>query len=331
MNKLLILGLLTFAISCGDKKSPDNPSHPLTALDSITRKIALEPKNHSLLANRAKMWIERGEFREAKIDIGKAILLDSTIADYYPIMADVYMGLKQPAGCRVALEKCIQVNPNHLLGLNKLATFNLFLRDYKKTIELADRALKVDVHNARSYFIKGFAFMESGDTSKAISSFQTATEQDPDYYEAYLHLGQIFAAKHSKLAVNYFGNAANIRPKSTEVYYDLALFYQDNNQIPKAVETYTNLLKLDSAYSDAHYNLGYISFKFDKKYEEAIAHFTQAITFDRKMAKAAYMRGLCYEALKQIDKAKAQYMFAIQVDSSFELAVKANNRLLGQR
>jgi tetratricopeptide (TPR) repeat protein len=171
--------------------------------------------------------------------------------------------------------------------------------------------------------------MEDGDTNKAINSIQTAVEQNPDYYEAYLQLGLLFSAKKSKLAINYFNNASQLQPNNIEPYYNVGMFYQNAGQYDKAIETYQLLLKLDSKEADTHYNLGYIDFKYKKAYENALQHFTDAILNDKKMAKAVYMRGLCYEALNQIDKAKVEYAFALKVDSSFELAAKANKRLLG--
>lgn len=304
-------------------------SATLSPLDSVSQRLAIEPNNADLLCKRSRIYLEKGELTAAKVDISKAIIADSTKADYYPILADIYMALKQPAGAKVALEKCIEVNPKHLEGLNKLAEFNLFLRNYKETIALADRALQVDVHNAKSYFIKGFAFMEAGDTNKAINSMQTAVEQNPDYYEAYLQLGLLFSAKKSKLAINYFNNASQLQPSNIEPYYNLGMFYQNLGQYDKAAESYQLLLKLNQKDADTHYNLGYIDFLYKKSYESAIQHFTDAILNDKKMAKAVYMRGLCYEALNRTDKAKVEYAFALQVDSSFELAARANKRLLG--
>jgi tetratricopeptide (TPR) repeat protein len=332
MNKGFLFILLTLPIlfgACGNSSQPTDTKATISPIDSISQLIAVDRNNSDLLFKRSKMYRDKGDFKAAKIDISKAIIADSTKADYYPLLADIYMGLKQPAGAKVALEKCVEVDPNHLEGLNKLAEFNLFLKNYKETIGLADRALKVDVHNAKSYFIKGFAFMEAGDTNKAINSIQTAVEQNPDYYEAYLQLGLLFSAKKSKLAINYFNNASQLQPNNIEPYYNLGMFYQNAGQYDKAIETYRLLLKLDSKEADTHYNLGYIDFKYKKAYESAIQHFTEAILNDKKMAKAVYMRGLCYEALNRIDKAKVEYAFALKVDSSFELAAKANKRLLG--
>ncbi len=323
----LLVAVLLYG--CGANTNKPAKLVKLSAIDSVSQRIAVEPNNHQLLADRAKLLMEQNDFMGAKIDIAKAIYMDSTVGNYYTVLADVYMGLKQPAGARFALEKCVEIDPNNVEGLNKLAEFNMFLGEFKETISLADRALKIDVHNAHSYFIKGFAFMESGDTIKAISSMQTATEQDPDYYDAYMQLGLLFSAKHNTLAVNYFDNASKLRPNSTEVYYGLAMYYQENGKPDKAVEVYKLLLKLDPKYAEAHYNMGFISFKIKRNYEEAIQHFTNAVAANPKMAKAPYMRGLCYEALKQPDKAKTQYAYALQLDSSYALAAKANKRLLG--
>lgn len=322
----MLLSCLLFACTEASKKTK---TQALSPFDSLSQRIAVELNNHNLLAQRAKLYIDKKDFQSARIDISKAILIDSTVADYYVVLADVSMGLGKPSAAKSALEKCISVNPEHVEGLNKLAEFNLYFKDYKKTIEMADRALKVNVHNPRSYFIKGYAFMESGDTMRAISSMQTAVEQDPDYYIAYVELGLLFAARKDKLAVNYFKLADKLKPNSSEVYYGLAKFHQDMGDIERAEETYRQLLKFDVNNAEAHYNMGYMAFKNRKDYRLAIEHFTKALETNRKMARAAYMRGLCYEALNEPQNAKAQYAFALKLDSSFVDAAKANKRLLG--
>ena len=55
--------------------------------------------------------------------------------------------------------------------------------------------LKIDETIAKGYFLKGMCYKESGDTTRAISSFQTACEQDNQYYDAYVETGRLFAAK----------------------------------------------------------------------------------------------------------------------------------------
>ena len=75
--------------------------------------------------------------------------------------------------------------------------------------------------------MKGMNYKEIKDTAKAISSMQTAVEQDQTYYSAYIQLGILCAAQKNPLAVQYYKNAMRIQPNSTEAWYDLGKYYQD--------------------------------------------------------------------------------------------------------
>ena len=55
-------------------------------------------------------------------------------------------------------------------------------------------------------------YKDLGDTAKAISSMQTAVEQDQQYYNAYMQLGILCAAQRNKLAVDYYKNALKVIP-----------------------------------------------------------------------------------------------------------------------
>ena len=119
-------------------------------------------------------------------------------------------------------------------------------------LKYANEALRKDDRLAKAYFIKGFVYKETKDTANAISSFQTVVELDPDNYDAYILLGNIFSKRGNPIALQYFGDALRIRPSSTEAFYNRGLFLQDAGKLDAAVADYTTLLKLDPGYSDAH-------------------------------------------------------------------------------
>ncbi|MFK5173600.1 tetratricopeptide repeat protein, partial [Propionibacterium freudenreichii] len=71
----------------------------------------------------------------------------------------------------------------------KLSEIALLLKDYANSIKYANDALKIDVFNPTAYFLKGMTYKYGKDTNNAISSFQTAIEQDNQYYKAFVELG----------------------------------------------------------------------------------------------------------------------------------------------
>ena len=83
-------------------------------------------------------------------------------------------------------------------------------------------------------------FKEVGDTAKAVSSFQTAVENNPDYYEAYLQLGMLYYSILDPLALNYLDNAINLNPKSVIGLYTKAMYFQKTDDIDMAIKKMVN-------------------------------------------------------------------------------------------
>jgi tetratricopeptide (TPR) repeat protein len=131
--------------------------------------------------------------------------------------------------------------------------------------------------------------------------------------------------------VQYFNNALKINPKSTEVVYMVGKFYQDTKKYGQAVDAYQKLLQMDPDNKHAYYNLGAIEYVASKDRKKAMSFFTNAINIDPQYAEAYLARGICYEDLKDIDNAIADYRMAAQYKPNYEDAVYNLNRLLDKR
>jgi tetratricopeptide (TPR) repeat protein len=71
--------------------------------------------------------------------------------------------------------------------------YRLYVKDYDQSLKYLNEALKLDVFNARAYFLKGIVYKEKKDINKAISSLQTAVEQYPEFYDADMPAGLLYA------------------------------------------------------------------------------------------------------------------------------------------
>ncbi len=335
-NIFAVLIAISFAItifSCGNSnKKKDNVNNIISdsispEITALNTKIKADPNNADLYNERAKLLIEKQKLDEAFADIRTALNIDSTKAPYFLTLSDVYFALGKVKNCKQAIEKSLTLYPDYADAELKFAELNLYFKDYKKTFDYIDKALKVDKVNAKAYFMKGMTYKETGDTSKAVSCFQTAIDQDPEYYHAYIQLGILFSIKGNPLAIDYFNNALKQNPKSIEAKYGLGMFYQENDEYDKAIIEYDSILSIDPKYKNAHYNIGYIYLVYLKKYPKAVKHFTDAIECDPKYAEAFYNRGYSYELLGDIKNAKADYNKALELKPNYEKPIDGLNRL----
>ncbi|MCF8257833.1 MAG: tetratricopeptide repeat protein, partial [Flavobacteriales bacterium] len=278
------IAILAIAIlgSCGEKVKEAEVSGAsvmtpeLRALDSISTLIDRSPGNTDLLNARAKMLIAQGNIDYALTDIGRALLMDSTKADYYLTIADIYFQRNEPKRCLRALEKARTLDARNLDALYRLAQFNLYIEKHQQCIDLANEMLKVDAQDDRPFFIKALAFRDMKDTARAIENYLLAAEQNPDNFDVQMDLGVLHYGKKSPMAESFLRNALTIRPDDAGVLYALGMAYQQAGKAEEAIETYTRLTELDSTHGNAFYNLGYVHFTALEDYVKALEFFQKA-------------------------------------------------------
>ena len=300
-------------------------------LKRVNELLKASPNNGDLYVQRGKVYLQLKDFDAAIADGIRALKIDSLKDASYLLLTDAYFFSNKTRQAKDILERCVKNIPTSTDGYLKLAELYFYVRKYQESINCINSALKQDETIAKGYFLKGMCYKESGDTSRAISSFQTATEQDNQYYDAFVEAGLLFAAKKSPLSVEYFNNALKINPKSTEVVYMIAKFYQDAGKMKQAIDAYNKLLEMDKNYKEAYYNLGAIEYAKSKNPEKAKGFFTSAINADPQYAEAYFARGVCYEDMKEIDDAIADYKQAVQYKPNYEPAIENLNRLLEKK
>jgi tetratricopeptide (TPR) repeat protein len=334
---IFFLAVLTCVVSCSTKETSEekvvakNDSTLLKInspeLKAINELLLKETNNDSLYNQRARIYIGLKQFDEAMGDAMRALRLDSTKAKYYLTMADVYFATNKTRLSKETLEATVKKFPDNTEALLKLAELFYLVRQYENSITYINRALKIDENIANAYFLKGSVFKEMGDTSKAISSMQTAIEQDNKFFDAYLDIGILYASRKNPIAFEYFNNALLINPISENVRFAKAKLLQDMNRIDESIELYKTILIRNKNNTDALYNLGAISLNKKKNPKEAVDYFSKAIAVDPKFTDAYLGRGASFEALKDLDNAKADYNMCLQITPNYEPAISALNAM----
>jgi tetratricopeptide (TPR) repeat protein len=326
---ILCLGLTLFIFSCGEKRKEVKPdlNRQTTPADALTEKINSDPGNASLYYQRSKWYLSLKKTAAAEGDIRKALSIDSTHSDYYLLLGDVSFARFQIPESESAFQKAISIDPNNIDAFLKLSELYLYMKKYEDAIRMSNEALRIDKHRGKAYFIKGFVYKETKDTARAISNFQTCVEQDPTYYDAMIQLANLYASHNDPIALQYYNSALKLQPHSVEALYDRGLFYQNTGSLEKAVNDYKQLLKINPEYGFAYFNLGFIAMKYEKDYRKAIPLFTSALENEKHYVEAYYNRGVCYEKIGDKQQAKADYLEALNIFPTYDLAKNALKRL----
>lgn len=338
-NRWISIGLLLAAIALHgcDRPSapaaqdkPSNTTHDSIAqsgvLDSINSLIAADSEQAAHYIARARLQLDQGHSNSALADVNKAMQLDSLSPEGWIALADVYFAKQRPVDSREALLKVLKIEPNNAVAMLKLSQLYAYIGDMGVAMTYANKALEVAPTNAEAHFIKSNLKLYASDTSSAVFHLHKATEIDPDYYLAWMLLGQVSEQQKRPIALQYYQSALNIDTNNTNTLYSIAMYYQNIQALEQAETTYQRILsKEDNTY--AWYNLGYINMVYRDRYEEAIANFEKAYALQPNYIDALYNWGYALELNGNIKAAIAKYKEVLEKQTNHEKAIERLNEL----
>tara|TARA_R110002096_G_scaffold358732_2_gene551836 strand:+ start:6083 stop:7120 length:1038 start_codon:yes stop_codon:yes gene_type:complete len=296
-------------------------------LSSINKAILNDVSNPDLYLKRAQLYDSINDTKSALEDLDRAFKIDSTKlttliaqANFLSKRGKLNLGLRM-------LEKAQVYHPTDARVYVELSELYLLAKNNEKSLNNADLAIKYDKFNAKAYYLKGYNFLEMGDTARSISSYQTAVEQNPDFLDAFLELGYVFSLKHDAIAIDYLENALRIDPKNKQVLYAKGMFEQEHEMYNEAMKTYKTAIEYHPDFREAHHNLGYIHMYYLKLYRQALPYFTAAIEVDSNYIEAYYNRGYSFELMGDINNAAKDYRKALSIKPDYDLAAKGLSRV----
>lgn len=327
---LVITGCSDHApVSDTDIKKADSLELALNDLElkSVNVQLRQDPNNAPLYNKRAQVYRRLKLYDEAELDAKRAIRMDSTMADYRITLVDIYFSANKTRLAKEELELTVNKHPESVNAHLKLAELYFIVRQYQKAIDAVNKALKLDEHNAMAYFIKGSVYRESGDTTRAINSLQTAVEQDNRFADAFYDLGLIHAARKNPLAFDYYRSVLEILPGDKKTLYARAHLLQQMGRLDEAAKEYTQMAQKDPTCAECFFNLGAMAMDVKQDYKNAIEQFSKAIAVDAAYSDAYYWRGKCYVLMNNKVAATADFKMCLQLNSADESAAIALNAL----
>jgi tetratricopeptide (TPR) repeat protein len=341
LSSLALFGLFTLN-ACNDTPSlnagndPNQRNEPLRdAIDSLNQVIVQRPNDAQPFLERARVHFLSGNNEDALDDVNRALRLDSANAKIVFERGELHFSMMKFDLAKADYERCLTLDPQSIDCMLKLGEMDIHLRNYSSAIERINTALRIDDQLAFAYYMKGRIYKETGDTVLAASSYQTAIEVSPDYYDAYIEAGLLYVAAKNDLAIDYFNTALELRPNSVEALYNLAYYYtvtgtRDPSRFAKAFSLYDRISEEDPNNATAPYNKGYIHLEYLQNYDSAALYFSQATELHPGYFQAYYNRGLALESMNRDEEALADYNRALALKPNFTEAAIAKGRVLGE-
>ena len=334
---LMVFLCLCFLSSCwqnnktkGDKTETktDSATVHLKAIDDLSALIKKDSLNAELYFKRAQVYQGMGDLKSALTDMYLAGILDPKNNDYNLYAADLFIQDKEPKRAIALLDMAISHDSTNIKYYIYGSKFAYMIKDYKTSLAHCNEAIKVDIFSPEIYYWRGMTYMDMGDTTRALSAFQTCVEQDPKNADAYLEIGLLLHERKDKMAAKYLDNAVKANPKATDALYAKGFTQQESGQYQESIETFKRIIEVDYKNEEALYALGVSYLQMDSV-PLAYKYFGMAIQMDPKYAEAYYKKGRCAEQMKRNDEAKSLYQQCLNFKPDYKLAQEGMKRLGG--
>jgi tetratricopeptide (TPR) repeat protein len=176
------------------------------AIQDFTKAIELSPKMAPIYVDRGRTYFLKGSYDQAIADCGRAIELEPKLDSAYLVRADSYekKGMKQEA--MADKERTAQAYIDNGLEMGRKGDLDGAMLKFDAAIKINTR------HLASAYYNRGVVYEKKGDNLKAINDFSEAIRNNPQYAEAYLRRGYVFAQR-----LKDYGNAKKDWEKALEL------------------------------------------------------------------------------------------------------------------
>jgi len=320
LKLVLSVLVITLFFSCKEDKKQQAPQSTGDSLvDQITLQLQKAPNDTELLYQRANVLYEKDEFEPAIRDLEKAMSIDSLKPKFYHLLADNYLEYYKSRKALDIMETAVNRFPERILTHLKLSEMQLILNQNENSIMTINNILRMSPQNNEAYFMLGMNFRQMGDLNKAINSFQTAVEIEPEMIDAWIILGELHEKNGSDDPLKYYNNALLVDPDNAQVLHSKAFHLQNSGDIPGALEIYKQIGVKNPQYTDAYLNAGILYMEIDS-FEQAFEQMKILAGIEPQNPLPYYYRGLIHKAYGNLEAAKIDLQNALNLAPTFPVA-----------
>ena len=248
----------------------------------LDKAIEFDPNYSPAYVERAAYYIANNNLEDAQADVNKALDLDENSSRAYYILAKIEMLSGSYKNALIAAQKANELDvtslpvylvlgqayqmngqfdeavsalviynfnkPGDITAMLSLATGFNAAGDYNGAIDLLNDVIIKDKKHAEAFYQRGVAYLALEEFKKASDDFKFATGYDPNDFDAYIGLAQVylktdFPGDAYIQIKNFAAKLAQSDSQSAQVYYwqAVALDAMENDS---AVTFWQNLLDL---------------------------------------------------------------------------------------
>lgn len=230
------------------------------------------------------------------------------------ILAGVYTGLDKEEMAKSIYRKILASNPKNedaCVFLSKSMAIN---KESAKAIAQLEKCASHDKKNGMYDYYAGKIYLDMGQVSKAMKSFEKATQRQPDLGQAVSARGVILEEREQHdAAIKIYKTYLEKQPNDTGILNRVvqALFLKE--QYDEVIPYAERLTDLEPENLNLKVKLG-ILYTDSKKYPEAISVFKDLLAAAPQSDKILYYLGAIHQEMKQYSQS-IEYFNQISTDS----------------
>ena len=214
-------------------------------------------------------------------------------------------------------EEILKRHPDHFDALHLLGVIAHQARRPQLSVDLIDKAIKLNPNNATFYSNRGNALKELGQSADAITNYDKAIQLNSGFIDAYYNRGNVLQIlKRHDAAIESYDKAIQLRPDHASAYLNRGSALNGLGKLDAAIESYDKAIQLSPDYAEAYCSRGNV-LKERGQHDEAIRSYDRAIEINPYYVDAYFNRGIAYQDWNQSDCAIENYDKAIQLRPDF--------------
>lgn len=292
-----------------------------TTVENYRRVLEANPLNRAVLVKLATvLQTYYPENTDEAIDCYEKLLeFDIDTAQIYYELGHLYMNkedkLNSISAFKLALDKDPE-NPfyNNSLGyaFAKAELYDDAIEHYKKAISInPDPEWTSIVCQALGSIYAG----NKGNIEAAVSTYQAGIILDPQNYDLYIALGDIYMADYDlDNAIHSYCDAVTLNPDEERGYSKLGVALWEKDYLEEALVAYHKAVELNPDNEFSQNNLGILYLDGLADAEEALEYFEQAIALNPNYTLAYFNAGRASQKMGFTNDAANYYQMAIDLN-----------------
>ena len=331
MKKFLLLNVLIFSgifINAQNPKSFyktgvefNKNGNYADAIVQLSKCIELDPDYADAYIERAVAYEKKGNIKEACADYNRATIFMPNDEELSYNAGRLYYELKEYDKAIVKLEKSIIIKHTFLPPYKILTYAYLETGNLSKAKATSEDALKRK-SDAENNYLCGYVLYIMGQHAEAEKYLNTSIKKDEKYLDSYYILARIKnESKAYDAAVSLCTQAIGIDPKDLRFYRLRSNANKNKLNLTAAIDDISKAILVKPDDPQLYFERGNLYQEF-AQFQNAINDYSKAISMDNKFFDAYFERAQMFEEITNYKAAIKDYEYLFTISKGDEKATK---------